>query len=329
MTILDIAKASGVSKSTVSRVINGDKEVSEKTRLHVKAVIAKMGYKPNAMARGMRTNKSFAIGIVLPDLGNEFFPEWYAKLSEEMQQFGYLGYIVVTDPNGATEYDKLKELAAHNMDGIVFMSYVKNKKVFDLLTDINKSIPVVCQDQFATNCGLPYVCPDGYSAMIDAVKYLAETGRKKIACIGPEGHFETTQLRFDGYKKGLRELGLPINPDWIYRGNFKSIDGYKAADYFMSLDAKPDAILSVTDVMGLGCLERLKDMGVKVPEDMAVFGFDDIRRASEVRPGLSTIKMPVETLAEKTVQLLMDRISDQQLIDSELIPCELVIRASS
>ncbi len=328
-TIIDIAKATGVGKSTVSRVINGDVSVKTATREKVEKCIGELNYSPNLMARGMRMSKTFSIGIVFPDLSNPFFPEWYKTIDQVMDGFGYMGYICITDPLGSTELKRLEDLASRNIDGIIFSSYVKNPEVFTKLRELSKHMAIVCGDYFAAGESLPYVTYDGRNGTKDAVKYLASQGRKRLAYIKASDVYDTTQFRYQGYQEALEELSLPFSQELVYEGDFQLADGVNAADYFMSLSNPPDAILAATDLMALGCLQRLGELGVNVPGDVALFGFDNISLAKESKPGLSSVNLPIESVAKKTVALLMDQINNENKLSSEILPCELVIRAST
>ena len=208
-TILDIGKSAGVSKSTVSRVLNDDPNVKPATREKVKRAISKLNYTPNLMARGMRMKKTFSIGIIFPDLSNPFFSEWYKTIDRAMQASGYLGYICITDPKGTTELKRIEDLVARNIDGVIFSTYVKNQAVINKLRELSKTMAVVCCDDVYINEGLQYVTYDGRAGTFNAMMHLAKQGRQRLAYIKGARIYDVTQPRFQGYVDALKHLGIP------------------------------------------------------------------------------------------------------------------------
>ncbi len=329
ITLQHIAKAAGVGKSTVSRVINGDKNVNAQTRQRITQLVDELGYIPNIAARSMRTNRTFSIGVVFPDISNPFFAKWYSVVNEEMDKHGYMSYISITDPLGKSELRKLEELSSRNIDGIIFSSYVKNPEVFAKLTQLSKKMAVVCTDQFAFDQGLPCVASDGFQSSVEAVTHLKKQGRSRVGYIKAHSDFETTQLRFEGFKKGLEMEELPFFQEYVFEGAFQYEDGIRAAEYFMSLPTPPDAIMAATDYMALGCQDRLMELGVRMPKDVAMLGYDDISSAATSKPKLTSVRLPYAEWAQKAVALLMDQVNEQHELSSEILPCELILRESS
>ena len=319
----------GVGKSTVSRVINGDRNVNAQTRERIMKLVEELGYIPNVAARSMRTNRTFSIGVVFPDIANPFFSRWYSMVNQEMNERGYMSYITITDPLGISELRKLEELASRNIDGIIFASYVCNPDVFAQLKVLAEKMAVVCIDQFALNSGLPCVACDGVQSSIEAVSHLKNQGRNRLAFIKALPTFETTQHRYEGFKKGLEKEKLPFMEEYVFEGAFLYEDGVRAAEYFMSLETPPDAIMAATDFMALGCQDRLTELGMRVPVDVAVVGNDDISSASRSKPKLTSIRLPYADWAQRTVALLMDQMDEHHQLTSELLSSELIIRESS
>jgi len=273
MNIHDIAKLAGVSKSTVSRVVSGNGYVAPENRQRILEVMEEVNYRPNLFAKGMRTNRSYSIGILFPDLSNPFFPEWYHVVEQISGRKGYLNYICITDPYGETELQRINDLLARSIDGIIFFSYQKNKEVINKLKLISSQTPVVCCDAMMIGEDLSYVCADGKQGTYEAAKYLIQSGRKRIAYIKGTDAYQVGLNRYEGYKQACTESNLPLEESLVYSGNFKMADGYQAARYFMQQQNPPDAIMAATDFMAIGALNYLNKHTKAFPERVTVIGF--------------------------------------------------------
>jgi LacI family repressor for deo operon, udp, cdd, tsx, nupC, and nupG len=328
--IKDIAKLAGVSKSTVSRLINNNGYVKPETKERILGVMAEMNYRPNMFAKGMRTNRSFSIGILFPDLSNPFFAEWYGVIDSISKEKGYLNYICITDPAGLTEENRVEDLLARHIDGIIFFSYMKKKKLLEQFVKISKHTPVICCDAMSANEDLSYVFADGEKGTFEATEYLNRCGKKRIAYVKGPAKFAVTANRLNGYINALTANGKPADKALIYEGDFSLESGYEAAAYFMQLPNPPDAIITATDYMALGVLNYMKSAGYSVPDDVAVCGFDDLHFARNAEPSLTTIKLPIEEMARETILSLIDLIEgNKQYPFQKKYNCELVIRNST
>lgn len=329
MNIHDIAKLAGVSKSTVSRVISKTGYVAPESRDRVLQVMEEVNYRPNLFAKGMRTNRSYSIGILFPDLSNPFFPEWYHVVEQISGSKGYLNYICITDPYGESELKRIDDLLERSIDGILFFSYQKRRKVLDKLKAISSHTPVVCCDGMMIGEDLSYVCANGQKGTYEAASHLIQSGRKRIAYIKGTDAYQVGLNRFEGYKQALKESGLPFDEKLIFSGDFKMNDGYDAARYFMQQTNPPDAIMAATDYMAIGALNYLNEMGISVPEQVAVVGFDNLARSTETQPTLSTIELPLKQLATNAIEALIHQIENDKTIIQQVFDCKFIVRQSS
>ena len=329
-TIKDIARIANVSKSTVSRVVSNTGFVKQETRDKIEKVMTDLNYRPNMFAKGMRTNRSQSIGILFPDFSNSFFSEWYEIVDKLAREKGYLNYICITDPKGETEEKRLEDLLARNIDGIIFFSYCKNLKFWQELSKISETTPLICCDSMFEGTGLSYIYADGEKGTYDAVNYLINNGRKRIAYIKGQSPFAVVEKRFKGYCKALKNHNLDSIPELVFAGNFKKDSGIKAAEKFMKLEDPPDAIVASTDDMAIGVIEWLTKNNVNVPEDVAVFGYNNQKITQQSNPPLSTVALPINRMAEMAVNSLVNLIENKPEHPIQYVfNCELIIREST
>lgn len=329
-TIKDIARLAGVSKSTVSRVVSNNGVVKPETREKIERAMKEANYTPNMFAKGMRTNKSFSIGILFPDLSNPYLTEWYEIVDRIAQEKGYLNYICITDPKGTTEEKRLDDLLARNIDGVILFSYCKNDAFVKKMLEVSKTTPIICSDSMFEDTGLSCVFADGEEGTKTAIDYLFESGRKRIAYIKGEEPFKVVERRYNGYCKSLQSHGIQQDENLIYAGQFKKECGFKAAEKFMSLPNPPDAIATSTDDMAVGALEYLVKKGYKVPEDVAVVGFNNQEVTKITTPALSTVALPIQQLAETAIKTLVRLIDNpEQAPVKHIVNCELKLRKTT
>ncbi len=330
-TIRDIAKLAGVSKTTVARALNNEGYVREETRKKIEKAVKELNYTPNHIAKVMRTNKSATIGIFIPDYANPFYSELFKGIEEVTRKAGYMNLVCQTAEQSDVELFYIKELLKRQIDGIIYCTYNESNEGQKYLQKISKRTPIVCMDPVFRDLGLSCVVSDGYNGTKMAVNKLIETGSKKIAYIkGPKAH-AVTKERFQGYRDALIEAGIPVNDDYIYESlDFKMSSGSKAADYFLTLDEKPDAVIAATDVLSIGALKQFRSRNVKIPSEIRVVGFDNIPLTSLVEPSLTTVAQPISQLGMTAAQLLIQKINNNNLPEQQIVlECSLVERGST
>ncbi|MFA7370533.1 MAG: LacI family DNA-binding transcriptional regulator [Sphaerochaetaceae bacterium] len=330
-TIRDIAKLAGVSKTTVARALNNDGYVKEETKKRIEKAVKELNYTPNHIAKVMRTNKSATIGIFIPDYANPFYAELFKGIEEVTRKAGYMNLVCQTAEQSDVELFYIKELLKRQIDGIIYCTYNESNEGQKYLQKISRKTPIVCMDPVFRDLGLSCVVSDGYNGTKQAVKKLIVTGSKQIAYIkGPEAH-AVTKERFQGYRDALIEAGIPINEKLIFESlDFKMASGSMAANYFISLRQKPEAVMAATDVLAIGALKEFRRRKIEIPNELRIVGFDNIPLASLVEPSMTTVAQPISQLGVTAAQLLIQKINNNSLPEQQIVlECTLVERDST
>lgn len=330
VTIKDVAKKAGVSIASVSRVINDSKPVAPETKEKILKVIEETGYKPNAMARGLKKNESGLIGLITPDMQNGTFSELVKGIESVIEKNSMS--LIVANSKGEIEKE-LKSLhifKEQQLDGIIFSGVKftqKHKDYFD-----RYQVPTVVVSQNFPGSGLPHLAPDNIKAAEKAVEFLIENNHRKIAMLhGPFYDQSSGKERYLGFKKALKSAGIEENKDYVKEVNFSIDSGYqKMQELISGVEELPTALFAASDRIAIGALDCCIDNGLKVPEDISIIGFDDIELATVVRPKLTTIRVDHVELGRKVVEVLLAQIRKEEVkaeckeIDFELIERETV-----
>jgi DNA-binding LacI/PurR family transcriptional regulator len=336
--IVDIAEKAGVSRSTVSRVLNNDPYVSDKTRSRVLDVINEVGYSPNVAARMLRTQRTNIIAVVIPDpLGNIFAsdnPHYYSaiiqSITEVAQQRDYAMLLWVGTMDEAKDQFYNRILRNRIMDGMLIASSVAGEDaLFERLLQIELPFvvigsPMYYQDQVS------YVTIDNRAAARRAVQHLIDQGRKHIATITGDWHTEDTQARLSGYRDALVQNQLDIDEELIVKARYNRRYGYEAMETLLATGKPIDAVFAGSDMIAFGVIDAIHESGLRVPQDISVVGFDDLPSAREFNPPLTSIRQPIFGKAEVATNLLLDQIDNPKPSPRGVIlPTELISRASS
>ena len=304
-TIKDVAREASVSIATVSRVFNDVGVVREETALRIRAVAANLRYAPHGGARSLITNRTNTLGVLLPDLYGEFFSELIHGIDLTARRSGY--HILVSRSwEGRTEIEEAMRAMRGRVDGLLLMSPHIDEEA---LMNVPATLPVVLLCSEAKGQSLSSVTIQNSRGARDMVGHLIATGHRRIAIIrGSAGNFDAAE-RTKGYRAALREGGLETNPEFECDGDFTEAGGYAAALELISRDPRPTAIFAANDSMAIGALSALRESGVRVPEDIAVAGFDDIPLARYMDPPLSSVHVPISDLGARGVEILLDAIT--------------------
>lgn len=329
VTIKDVAKKAGVSISTVSRVINNSKPVSNEIRQKVQAVIEETGYVPNPVARSLVMKKSQLIGVVIPDVSNFFISEILGGIEEIGKMYGYDILLCNTYGDIDQEIRYLSLLKAKQVEGIVFMTWKLQDRLVDYLSSIE--LPIVLINRNTSNLDLPSVSIDNFSASYKMVKYLIESGHRKIALIRNNLDQDTFGLdQYKGYKKALDDFGIKFDEGLVKYGNYRLQESYEIVEDLINKNQLPTAIFATSDLMAIGAINCLLDKGYRVPEDVSVVGYNDVKLASIYRPNLTTIHQPIYDIGAVAIRMIIKKINREK-IDNHIVilPHELIIRNSS
>lgn len=329
LTLEDIARLSSVSRSTVSRVINGDRYVSDRTRQKVMDVIQQIDFQPNLAARGLATGSTRVLGLVIPTpvsaiFTEPFFPLLIQGVSTACNACDYSVMLWLAEP----EYERrtIRQILYSGLvDGVIISSAQTGDPIINSLAD--QKVPFIQVGRYPSGERFSYVDVDNRVSAYQAVMHLLRLGRKRIAHIaGPQNTVPGIE-RYHGYQDALRERSLPINPDMVIVGDFTEAGGYAAMQHL--LPAKPDALFASSDAMALGAMRAAREAGLNLPRDLAVIGFDDIPQAIQSIPALTTMRQSIPRMGATAAETLIDMIENSPEPPRHLIlPTELVIRES-
>ena len=327
-TIREVAKVAGVSYATVSHVLNNTRFVSQETRDRVMAAIADLDYRPNALARSLRSGKTDTIGLILPDSANPFFAEIGRSIEDAAFELGYNVFLCNTDGNVHREQLYVDLLSKKQVDGIIFVA--AGDQVDSLNALLSHEMPVVLVDRDLPNVEVDAVLTDNQQGGYLATRHLIELGHRRIACITGPSSITPSAERITGYREALEEEGIPYDDSLVLTGNYQPDSGLQATSTLLSLDSPPTAIFALNDLMAVGALHAAAKAGRHVPEEVAIIGYDDTELASFMNPPLSTIAQPKTEIGVQATKILARRISNKTFPPYRIIlPPELVIREST
>lgn len=333
ITINEVAKRANVSKSTVSRVINNTKPVSEEVRKRVLAVIKSTNFKPNATARSLSLKKSHLIGLILPDLSNTVFSRVISGIETFMRDKDYHLLITATDFNIDMKIEHIQILKDKGVDGLILVTDHGNEEFYQAMLDFKKPIIMIGSD--STIDSIPVVKIDNYKAAADATNYLLELGHNKIGMIrGPLIDPQSGKERFEGYRDTLLEKEL-YNELFVMEGWYSFDDGYDCMTKILLKDVRPTAIFCACDLMAVGAMKCAMDRGYKIPEQISFLGFDDVDIARMYNPALSTIRQPFEEIGKIAIKELIMMIENKlfyetgELIGNHILQHQLMVRNST
>ncbi|ASS65866.1 MULTISPECIES: catabolite control protein A [unclassified Paenibacillus] len=328
VTIYDVAREAGVSMATVSRVVNNNPNVKPQTRKKVYEAIERLGYRPNAVARGLASKKTTTVGVVIPDISNSNFAEVARGIEDIANMYHYNIILCNADKRKDKEIRVINTLLEKQVDGLLFMGGAVTEEHLQAFKTAN--VPVVLCATTDEQGTIASVDIDHEDAAHDAVKHLLDQGHADIAMIGgtlqdPSNGY----ARFHGYKRALEENGIAYNEDNVRIGNYRYESGVEAMNHFLAKDKLPTAVFAATDEMAIGAIHAIQDKGFKVPQDISVISVDNSRMASMVRPQLSAVAQPMYDIGAVSMRLLTKLMKKEPVEQAKVIlPHELVKRQS-
>ncbi|MEU9665184.1 LacI family DNA-binding transcriptional regulator [Streptomyces bobili] len=337
-TLEEVAARAGVGRGTVSRVINGSPRVSDTTRAAVEAAVAELGYVPNTAARALAANRTNAIALVVPEPETRFFAEPYfsdilrgvgAELADTEMQ------LLLIFAGSDRERQRLAQyLAAHRVDGVLLVSVHADDPLPDLIAQLE--IPAVISGPRSAAETLPSVDSDNYGGARSAVEHLLARGCRHIAHITGRLDVYGAQRRVDGYRDALLAAGHEVDELLIVQGDFTEEGGQRAMRELLARSPVLDAVFAGSDVMAAGARQTLREAGRRIPDDVALVGYDDSAIARHMDPPLTSVRQPIEEMGRRMLDLLLTEIADSRPAASRglerrqvVLATELMTRASA
>lgn len=323
-TVKEIAAAANVSVATVSRALQRPEIVSEATRQHIQEVVKRLGYTPNALARNLRTARTRLIVALLPDIANPFFSEVIRGIEQVAHESGYSVLLGETQSSLVREQAYADMVAARQADGIITMSH----RVPAI--PIEGRLPVVNACEYVKDSQISSVYVDNVAAAGIAVDYLVMLGHRDIAFIGGPSSSPICVDREQGYRAALQRADIALNPALTAVGDFSIEAGERAIELLLSQGQSFSAVFCSNDEMAIGAMRALSAHGLRVPDDVSVVGFDDIRFARYTSPALTTIAQPKNTLGRESMAMMIELLNDPDVPPRKrVLSADLVVRGST
>lgn len=328
VTIYDVAREASVSMATVSRVVNNNPNVKPQTRKKVFEAIERLGYRPNAVARGLASKKTTTVGVVIPDISNSIFADVARGIEDIANMYHYNIILCNADKRKDKEIRVINTLLEKQVDGLLFMGGAVTEEHLQAFR--TSSVPIVLCATRSEIDTIPSVDIDHEAAAFDAVNLLIKQGHRHIGMIsGTLQDPANGYARYQGYKKALEQAGIPVRDEYVRVGNYRYESGLEAAKYFLELANRPTAIFTATDEMGIGAIHTIQDYGLRVPGDISVVSVDNIRMASMVRPQLTTVAQPMYDIGAVSMRLLTKLMNKETVDQAQVIlPHEIIHRKS-
>ncbi len=328
-TIKEVAERAKVSVATVSHVISGSVPVSPRLRKRVMAAVRDLDYQPNHVARSLKTKQTMTLGMVISDITNPFFPSVVRGAEDMASKHGYLLITFNTDDDFERERQVLSVLRSRRIDGALLVPAPHPGDVSNVENILAAGIPIVGLDRVPPEFSLDSVSVENEIGARELVRHLVAMGHHDIAALTGPLSLVNTQERLRGYEEALREANIPVRPELIWKGDFRTAGGYAAGRELLNSKKRPTALFVMNGMMTLGVLDAMEELGLRCPDDLAIATFDEL---PFIRPHLTCAAQPVYDIGAKGAELLIRRI--ERKLENETpvrlrLRTELKIRESS
>lgn len=328
VSITDIAKKTGLSTTTVSRVLSGKAEkyrIGKKSQQKIENAAEEMNYIPNHFAANLRTGKSNTIALVVPSLSNPFFANIASEINAEIRKYGYITIISDSDENPEIEKMELEQLRARNIEGLIIAPCGNQWKHIKDLHD--QGLPVICIDRYFENLDIPFVSTDNYDGAYHATQFLIKSGHSEIACIQGVQESTPNRLRVKGFVDALEESGIK---DYCVTGDdFTVQNGYLETKLILHQKERPTAIFTLSNTIAMGCMKALKEENLKIPQDISLITFDEHPYLDYLSTPLSCVAQPVSDISKIATKFLFSKLNNKGIrINQVLLKPEIKIKES-
>ena len=309
MTIKEVAKIAGVSAASVSRFFHSPELLKEETCEKIRQVIERLDYRPNIVASNLRSQHSRNIAVLVPSLTNLYYVDLHAALRTSILENDYTLHLYTTERSPEILKRSLRNIVQGQYDGAI-MCFLDEDETMDALLQVQQSIPTVLITSNPNVEGFSNVFVDAFDAMFKLVSHMVDIGRSRIAFAYAAQDSVVSREKYRGYRMALEQFNLEAYPDYLYNGKINHFQtGHMAARQFLSLPVVPDAIVCSTDDAAIGCLKCILDKGLRLPEDIALAGFNGISILSTYTPSITTVAQPIYAEAASAVNMLLEDIS--------------------
>lgn len=327
VTIIDVAKAAGVSRATAARALGGYGYVSEKAMKAVLEAAEKLGYRPNELARSMITGRTNTIGLVVADIRNPFFSAIAYSVGETLEAHGYNFILSNTSERLDREQKALEFMSRRQVDGIILSPASSN--VGDHIASIAQKLPVVLIDRSVEGLDLDVICVNNQEAVAAAVRELIKAGHRKIGFLGGPHWLSSNTERFTGYTQALREANIEPDPRWIKRGSYTTEEGFSQAMAILKQPDRPTAVVSGHNDLLSSLLMACRELGIRIPDGLSIIAFDRMEWLDFLSPAVTSIAQPVHDLGRVAAERLIQRIQgDKRPPETVRLPVTFIQRES-
>jgi LacI family transcriptional regulator len=328
-TIRDVARLSGVSPMTVSRVINDSERVSPETRRRVEEAISELGYVPSRLARGLSRQRTGTLAVIVPDVANPFFTAIVRAAEEVARRADYHVILCDTRADLGVERGVIEELIAHRVEGAV-IAPVSDRSATHLRRLAEFGVPFVLIDRTIPGVDCDVVLGDSSGGARQLVEHLVSLGHRRIGFIVESDDVSTARDRRAGYEAALNAAGIALDPALVAHAAPDPSGGSTGMGRLLELEERPTAVFTVNNLVALGAIEAVRAAGLEVPDDVALVCFDDIEYASRLYPFLTAMEQPAQTFGTLGTQLLLERIEGRgpERRHEVVLPGEFIIRKS-
>lgn len=326
-TIKRVADRAGVSIATVSRAFADPQAVSDELRVRVHEAARVLSYRPSRAARTLRVGTSQAVGVIIPDLQNPFFTDVVRGIDQVLQAAGYTLLLSNADEDAARERSIIETFRAEGVAGIIFVPINAGRDTYRQL--LAPPVHTVAVDRLPSNLRADLVTVDNVEGTRIGVAHLVAMGHREVALLSGPSRHSTAMERDQGYQQALREAGLPLRSELVYRGDFREGGGYDGMKALIALPRRPTAVFVANNLMTLGALRALHEAGIRIPHEVALVGFDDMPWATSLNPPLTAVSQPSQEIGSSAADLLLDRIAQpDRAVRHLILATKLVVRAS-
>jgi len=311
--IRDLAEVLGLSITTISRVLNGKAKryrISSQTQQRVLQVAKDYNYVPNKLARGLKLARTETLGLIIPDISNPFFADIAQSIEKEARAKGYMLILCDSREDQGVEEELISLLLSHKVDGIIIAPVGTDYK--HIIHTYKSGMPLVMVDRCLPDIGLPFITSDNYQGGIDAVNYMISMGHRKIACIQGIPKSRPTIERIRGYRDALRSNGIPIDNSLIVGDNYSTVNGYNQTRILFSMENPPTAIFALSNLIGLGVIKAVEEIGLSIPEDISLIAFDEQPYSAFLGTPMTTIDQKKNEMGQLAVDVLLKYIGDKE-----------------